>query len=910
MGHQLVAKCIHPTDVYEGGQEGTRRAVQLGSEESVAGTKNYLAGSIFAASESGPFAYCKGKNHLRTSAEGVTTISVLGPDEASFKRHEQEQLEGAFPFICAGILTLDGAEGHQARSLTVGGLGATVTISNNKPPEGELFVLSMAIGENEAKDISVKDFFAVSNAVLLPIGGRPPTAAMAKVLGELVQPEESLAQALRADTICKPNDEVLKLWLVQLKVVRSEHTTIGEVAEYLARLIDAGPEVQLAIATVLAEVQVEVATATPATDSTKLEAVRGGRFFIEAFKEALRQFSDDDVTKVRGKLLGLEGTTCDDIPTAAALCRAAITKLERDRAVPIQQREGERLAELSPASKVAALRQRKEEFAALLAECEGKLSEEPAGGTSGVRMGLADLVPSGVVVSSNVEILEKLGGFEVAKTVGELRGRFFTLPVVTTGVAAAFADDFDNLKMVAKGDAKWLVQPKPPHNLEKPPASWQEAHDMLGYIINSALATGQDLSLHGCQVRQQRPRGAPQTDITGGQLGLQGPVWKPPYGSAVILRAAKTSEAGQAIAGHISVMLASQVVIEAVHSIMQMWDRDEAESMRAERPIVHSAITRLTQLIQHHQHGGLVRAQVLSNGRSLCELPGKGEASAHGVHLAARVKQILTQVVEDLVGLAASATLRARIASFVEDIFQGTIKRSDVIELCGAMSPDDEDNLHGGRLGSADGPTWHADVERAFKEFAAIGGLLYGDICGARKLTETGRHIFQWVSFAQQAAFLSNKSAMLSVDELLGRLNRSIAQVRADERAPMFQPLEECAAVTRGYMQKAATTDAAVAAATKVMCEEIAAKNAHFKRERGDMRSQSPAGASGSSPGPNNAANRAKKALKKGAKSAAGTSGTTAPPSTPVGNALATGSGGGGGARGGGGGAATRGSCR
>ena len=60
MGRQLVAKCIHPTDVYDGGQEGTRRAVQLGSEESVAGTKNYLAGSIFAASESGPFAYCKG----------------------------------------------------------------------------------------------------------------------------------------------------------------------------------------------------------------------------------------------------------------------------------------------------------------------------------------------------------------------------------------------------------------------------------------------------------------------------------------------------------------------------------------------------------------------------------------------------------------------------------------------------------------------------------------------------------------------------------------------------------------------------------------------------------------------------------------------------------------------------------
>ena len=233
MGRQLVQACIHPTAVYEGGQEGTRRAIQVGSEEGIAGTKTFVAGSIFAVSASGPFAYCKGKNHLRTSAEGVTTIAVLGPDEATFKRQEQEWLEGTFLYICPGILTFDGAEGHQARSLTVGDLAATVTISDNKPPEGELFMLSLAIGDNEAKDISAKDFFAVSNAVLLPIGGRQPTAAMAKVLEELVQPEESLVQALRADTICKSNDEVLKLWLVQLKVVRTEHTTIGEVAEYL-----------------------------------------------------------------------------------------------------------------------------------------------------------------------------------------------------------------------------------------------------------------------------------------------------------------------------------------------------------------------------------------------------------------------------------------------------------------------------------------------------------------------------------------------------------------------------------------------------------------------------------------------------------------------------------------------------
>ena len=107
----------------------------------------------------------------------------------------------------------------QARSLTVGDLKATVSISDNKPPGGDGFILSLAIGDNEAKDISVKEFFTVSNAVLLPITGRPPTAAMSKVLPELVQPGESLVRAMRADTICKGSDAVLSLWMVQLKVV-------------------------------------------------------------------------------------------------------------------------------------------------------------------------------------------------------------------------------------------------------------------------------------------------------------------------------------------------------------------------------------------------------------------------------------------------------------------------------------------------------------------------------------------------------------------------------------------------------------------------------------------------------------------------------------------------------------------
>ena len=67
----------------------------------------------------------------------------------------------------------------------------------------------------------------------------------------------------------------------------------------------------------------------------------------------------------------------------------------------------------------------------------------------------------GEVVSGNVAIVNKLGGFEVARLVGELRGRIFTQSTVTTGVASTFGDDFDHLYMVAKGDLQWLLQPKP-----------------------------------------------------------------------------------------------------------------------------------------------------------------------------------------------------------------------------------------------------------------------------------------------------------------------------------------------------------------------------------------------------------------------------------------------------------------
>ena len=178
MGRQLVNQCIHPTDVYEGGQEGTRRAMQIRSEDSVAAIKTFMGGSLFATSGEARYGWCKGKNHMRTGADGITTVAVLGPEGAAFKRYDQDQLEETFASICPGILVVDGTEGHQARSLTVGDLKATVSISDNKPPGGEGFMLSLAIGDNEAKDISVKDFFTVSNAVLLRCScrsrGAPP----------------------------------------------------------------------------------------------------------------------------------------------------------------------------------------------------------------------------------------------------------------------------------------------------------------------------------------------------------------------------------------------------------------------------------------------------------------------------------------------------------------------------------------------------------------------------------------------------------------------------------------------------------------------------------------------------------------------------------------------------------------
>ena len=95
------------------------------------------------------------------------------------------------------------------------------------------------------------------------------------------------------------------------------------------------------------------------------------------------------------------------------------------------------------------------------------------------------------------------------------------------------------------------------------------------------------------------------------------------------------------------------------------------------------------------------------------EMAGKGEVSAYAYHLKQRVILIILQVYEDLMGMAETALKRSAAIELAKSWFDGTLSLEPFVKFGAALSPDDEDNMHGGRLGTVDGYTWVADVERA-----------------------------------------------------------------------------------------------------------------------------------------------------------------------------------------------------
>ena len=65
--------------------------------------------------------------------------------------------------------------------------------------------------------------------------------------------------------------------------------------------------------------------------------------------------------------------------------------------------------------------------------------------------------------------------------------------------------------------------------------------------------------------------------------------------------------------------------------------------------------------MRYLRYGGYLRSQILSCDKAAMEMPGKGEVVAYAYHLKARVILIITQVYEDLLGLAESARQRTRL---------------------------------------------------------------------------------------------------------------------------------------------------------------------------------------------------------------------------------------------------------
>ena len=889
---ELVTTVVDKTKPISGGEKRQEPMFQAESEEELAALKKTCGGSILAVAPEGPYVVIPVKGHMRTAKDGATTILVMGRESGMAKRLTFDELHIIYNYIAAGILTIEGSAGELAGSVLVGDVPTVVHM--DKPADGvQPTEVGLCIGESTVKKmVSIQEFISISNVEWQSIEGREEVPVEYGIHTVLTQPDDAKDAELAYKSLFHDtNDAAVGLFLGQLGAIGAETTKAGQLAVWMATLLHRDDEeAVLALAVGLAELQDEVVAGVPATNPTVMEVVTKTRYILTAVKELVGMLSAAQVAAVRAKISQLEGTALEgDASTAAVYTRAALTQASKEKAVV----EGEvALGGTSPARMAAVLRER---AAACEEQAKAKRGDMFGGGTaSGAAPGakasadMAWLVPSEDPEANDKRVIDAIGGTAVVVYVCEgLRGRkLLAVERLTQGTVARFGEDLVWLRKVAVSSPKWMAEPKPPFDFQQPPATWDDAVDRLGYILEMANNTGKPLTIHDAP--DAAPGGGPsnasQVDVSGGALALQapggafGPTGKPPFGSTIALKEAKAEQRAHAIPAHTCSILASPGVIITLFNKLQDWEMQEAAAAKAGKPISIGVVTRLHWIINCHPAGGHVRSQILSNQSAACALPGRGEISAVSAMLIQRLKLMISQMYEDTLGVGESGRQRKRTARLVEAAFEGSLEYVDFIEIGAAVSPEEEDNLHAGRLGKTTGDTWPADLERAFLTQAAILRIIYTEVCGAAQFTSTGKHTFHWVPFAQQAGFLSQPSAQRSVEELLGRLNRGIAAVRADERAPMYKPAEDAQLIVQTYMKHEAVKMAAMDAALKAVEGESKKRVRTPQPASSGAAGSSGAAAQGGAKGPNNEANRAKKAAKKAARASGSAGGGGASP--------------------------------
>ena len=715
-----------------------KKAFNVESEEAAQESKKQLAGVLLAEGEGGPWAFTKVKNHWRAS-QGGHTLAVYAEGQGHKRLDEAAFLE-QFKWYSDAIFTVEGAAGREASNLKVGEL---LTVARPiLPAVGAKFEeVAIKIGDNDERTVGIADFLRMTGIAMKPTAGReaPANTVLVRVLDPLIQPEAAEQTVVARDLFVGAADAAIEGYMVKLGVISAEgDVKAGEPALWLASWM-ARPELKGVIASGLAEAQAEIDAGVAPVDATKMEAIKHMRYFIDQCKSVLRGFTPDDVEAVLGKMTGL-GPLARDAATCAALTRAAAIVVERARAQSLEDRVDE--AKQSPSKLAAVYRQRADDIEK---KHPKRIDVDLANGGSTVLYAFKVLIPASEPDANGKRVVEALGGMPLVKMVADMRERTVVQTTITDMVVTSFANDWTFLLAMAKRGSRWLIDPKPPFDWEAQAAHWNEATDRLGYALDMATSSGLPLSIREAGDASTY-RGLPESTSRRAALReAESTVFKPPYNSTYKLAVAKGGEAQHAIPVHICIRLSSEALILSVHAQHNEWEDKTAQSIAVGKPITISAVARLQFLVKVHPYGGYLRSQILSCDKAAMEMPGKGEVVAYAYHLKARVLLIITQVYEDLLGLAESARQRVRLGEAAKAWFSGGLKYEDFFELGGAVSPDDEDNMHGGRLGSTDGPTWQADHERACKEQATIGGMVWGDICGAAKLGDKGRYVFNWV---------------------------------------------------------------------------------------------------------------------------------------------------------------------
>ena len=748
----------------------------------------------------------------RASGGGAVKMRVISASGGNYL--SSGEFQASYPAIYPGVLTYGTKKGLHADNLVHNGQTVTLHIDTTSTGfDGNVTVMRDGVSEAvSASDVAAMlELRSLSTAAQ---DAKEPTRGTYEVLMEV---EVAMQSTLPQELVCGDSETHAEIHLATRIIKAGMECKIGDIAEYIAGILS--PElvdtevVGVAIAEFVAQVEEPDDEDDPTTDEIVLDARVQGEAMLKALAQALEKLTAADVSTLSDAIAKLTNSPQGWSPRAAGQLLAEVVESVDTMDASDDDEDDAKAAHGGSIDSPGTLHRRyieaRDAYEASRPREDIRLriddhgGDQPVDDAIGWAGALSWLVPRGQAEISIFEIVDKLGGIELVRTVNRMRARDgLEITILTLYECQRLGDDLQiflavamQTKALADVAASWDAQA----------ATWGDAIERLTRTLDAAQTVAHKLKVtynpgaHG---------GQGSSSDTLPELK-----WKPLFGTTMSLTLATGDKREAAVASAVGMGLATRTAFEAVATLEQSFEQCEAAT-----GVPLGAITKLMKAWQMQPFGGLIRAVNCSNGTVISSMPGKGEIpiapSGYANHITATVFVPRSQA---KLGIVQASALKGRVLKHAASIWQGASELKDIVELDGAIAPSDHDDQRGARLGCLTGPTAPADYERGFKEYMQKLAVVTVDIGRAPAIVDAGGVDV----LVQRLAVIDNDAMQAGMKDFLGRVARDFDGLRIDASKPMTDVIAICKAVEMGPLlrmqHEAAARSAAEVVASKFM---------------------------------------------------------------------------------------------